>query len=89
MQDVSKNDDTLSIVLQIIFLLISAMHIPIVFFVGKEAVLIIVDEAINSSISKGQNHITNNIDVRFIFNFSRMLFQEVCKPKTLLSSKLP
>jgi amino acid permease len=41
----------LSIAIDIIFLLIAMMHIPIVLFVGKEALLIIIDEVMRKSYS--------------------------------------
>lgn len=34
------------------FMIIAAMHIPIVFFIGKESVLIIIDEILNKTTSK-------------------------------------
>lgn len=42
----------LSIIIDIVFLVIAMMHIPIVLFVGKEAVLIIYDEITRKSYSK-------------------------------------
>ena len=41
----------LPIVIDVVFLLIIMMHLPIVLFVGKEALLIIVDEALRKSYS--------------------------------------
>lgn len=51
--NVGKSSDTFSIILQIIFLVIATMHIPIVYFVGKENVLIIVDELVRRTYSGG------------------------------------
>ena len=48
----STHKNFLDYILLISFLLITGMHIPIVFFVGKEALLIIVDEARRKTISK-------------------------------------
>jgi len=39
-------------VLMTMFMIIAAMHIPIVFFIGKEAILIIVDEILRKSSTK-------------------------------------
>ena len=51
--NVGKSSDAFSVILQIIFLIISAMHIPMVYFIGKENVLIIVDEFVRRSYSTG------------------------------------
>jgi len=37
-----------------LFIVIAAMHIPIVFFIGKENILIIVDEILRKSTSKSK-----------------------------------
>ena len=52
LKSVSKEDGTFPIFLEAIFLLISSMSIPIIFFIGKEAVLIIFDEITRKSYSK-------------------------------------
>lgn len=49
--NVSELDGPLSIIIDIVFLLIAMMHIPIVLFVGKEAFLIIIDEAMRGTYS--------------------------------------
>ena len=46
--DASKE---LSIICQVIFMILAAFHAPIVYFVGKESTLIIVDEIIHGSIA--------------------------------------
>lgn len=46
--DASKE---LSIICQVTFMILAAFHAPIVFFVGKESTLIIVDEIIHGSIA--------------------------------------
>ena len=56
--NVGKSSDGFSIVIQILFLIISAMHIPIVFFIGKEHALILIDEITRRSYSLG--HETRN-----------------------------
>ena len=44
----------LPIILLILFLFISIMHIPLIFYIGKESILIIFDEATRRSYSKNQ-----------------------------------
>jgi len=39
-------------ILMTMFMIIAAMHIPIVFFIGKESILIIVDELMRKSSTK-------------------------------------
>lgn len=51
LENVSDLDGAIPIIISIIFLLIAMMHIPIVLFVGKEAVLIIIDEIMRKSYS--------------------------------------
>ena len=48
-----SSEGVLPIILLIIFLLIAVMHIPIIFYIGKESVLIIFDELTRRSYSKG------------------------------------
>ena len=50
----------LSIIIDIVFLFIAMMHIPIVLFVGKEAVLIIVDEILRKSYSNAPRATIDN-----------------------------
>jgi len=52
LNNVSHLDGWLSIVIDFVFLIIAMMHIPIVLFVGKEAFLIIIDEATRRSYSQ-------------------------------------
>lgn len=51
LENVSDLDGALPIVVDIVFLLIAMMHVPIVLFVGKESVLIIIDEFMRKSYS--------------------------------------
>lgn len=51
-----ENTDYFDYILMGMFMLISAMNIPITFFIGKEATLIIVDEAMRKTISKAQEN---------------------------------
>lgn len=51
LENVSDLTGPLSIIIDLVFLLIAMMHIPIVLFVGKEALLIIIDEAMRGSYS--------------------------------------
>ncbi|CAI2364604.1 unnamed protein product [Moneuplotes crassus] len=52
LKNLSGDSRALPIILQILFLIIAIVHIPIIFFIGKEAVLIIFDEATRGSYSK-------------------------------------
>jgi len=52
LKSISKEDGTYPVILEIIFLFIPALAIPIIFFIGKEAVLIIFDEITRKSYSK-------------------------------------
>jgi amino acid permease len=60
------NNDGYDYTLMAMFMIISAMHIPIVFFIGKEAVLIIVDELMRRTISRTkiaeEESLTESID---------------------------
>ena len=56
--NIASDSGALTVVLLFIFMAIAIMHIPIIFFVGKEAVLIIFDEATRRSYSKRQIHPT-------------------------------
>lgn len=51
LQSVSHTDGWIPVVVDAVFLIIVMMHIPIVLFVGKEALLIIIDEAMRKSYS--------------------------------------
>lgn len=50
--NVGDLNGAIPIIISIVFLLIAMMHIPIVLFVGKEAVLIIIDEIMRKSYSQ-------------------------------------
>ncbi|CAI2364867.1 unnamed protein product [Moneuplotes crassus] len=52
LKNLAGDSRTLPIILQIVFLIIAIVHIPIIFFIGKEAALIIFDEATRGSYSK-------------------------------------
>lgn len=54
--------DFLTIILMIMFMIIAAMHIPIVFFVGKDSLLIIIDELVRRSTSESKCRLQSNID---------------------------
>ena len=49
--NVGRSSDVFSIILRILFLIISAMHIPMAYFIGKEWILIIIDELMRRSYS--------------------------------------
>lgn len=57
LKSISKEDGTFPVILEVIFLLIPALSIPTIFFVGKEAVLIIFDEITRKTYSKQNNEI--------------------------------
>ena len=59
MENVGKEGGVLAYILQSVFLVIAAMHIPVTFFVGKEALLIIIDELRNSSSEVKRRNIDN------------------------------
>ena len=56
MKNISEKDNKhfTDYILMVLFMIIAAMHIPIVLFIGKEAVLIIVDELMRRTISRAQ-----------------------------------
>lgn len=53
--NIAAEDGLLPIILQVMFLVIAVMHIPMIFFFGKESVLIIFDEAIRHSYSRPES----------------------------------
>lgn len=53
LENISAEDgNILSLIVRIAFSIVLACHIPYVFFYGKEAFCIVIDEVINSSMSK-------------------------------------
>ena len=60
LKNLSGDSRFLPIILQILFLIIAIVHIPIIFFIGKEAVLIIFDEATRGSYSNKNSKITKD-----------------------------
>ena len=54
--NIGEENDALAIILEVMFLFIAIIHIPIIFFIGKEAVLIMFDEATRQSYSKHAIH---------------------------------
>jgi amino acid permease len=51
LKNISEETDVIPTILCFLFLVIAIVHIPIIFFIGKEAVLIIFDELIRKSYS--------------------------------------
>lgn len=60
LKNVSDSDGWIPIVISFVFLLIAMMHIPIVLFVGKEALLIMVDEIMRKSYSNTPRPVLDN-----------------------------
>ena len=56
LMNIASDHGPLTIILLFLYMAIAIMHIPIIFFVGKEAVLIIFDEATRRSYSRKQIH---------------------------------
>ena len=52
LKSITEEAGTIPVILQIIFIFVPAMGIPTIFFVGKEAILIIFDEITRGSYSK-------------------------------------
>jgi len=52
MDSINKESNGYSYIIRIAFMIVLALHIPFVFFPSKESLLIIVDEAMNKSMSK-------------------------------------
>jgi len=61
LKNVSLEHDILPTILQFIFMIVAILHIPIIFFIGKEAVLIIFDEATRRSYSRPKNKVEPNV----------------------------
>lgn len=51
LKNLDENSNVFSYMLLIFFMVISAMHIPVIFYLGKESILITIDEIRNKSIS--------------------------------------
>jgi amino acid permease len=64
LNNIAEESGFLPITLEIIFLLIPAMSIPIIFFVGKEACLIIFDEITRRSYSKQNKQVNEQNKVK-------------------------
>lgn len=60
LKSISKEDGAFPVILEIIFLFIPALSIPTIFFVGKEAVLIIFDEITRKTYSRQNNEINEH-----------------------------
>ena len=60
----SLNNDPGAIpdILMILYLVIAAIHVPLIFFIGKEAILIMYDEITRRSYSEHKESITIVID---------------------------
>jgi amino acid permease len=56
---------TLPVIIDVVFLIIMIMHVPLIFFIGKEAILIIYDELTRSSYSQGHLKLRPSIDDAF------------------------
>ena len=54
LKSVASEDGVISVVLLMIFLWIAVIHIPLIFFFGKEWILIVFDEAVRRSYSKNK-----------------------------------
>ena len=53
MRNIGRSSDVLSVLMHSLFLIIIAMHIPMVYFICKEWILIIIDEILRRSYSSG------------------------------------
>ena len=63
LKNLSGDSGFLPIFLQILFLIIAIVHIPIIFFIGKEAALIIFDEATRGSYSKQNAQVEKKVKI--------------------------
>lgn len=52
LKSISKEEGALPIILMFVFLVIAVMHIPLIFYTGKEAVLIMIEEIRHGSYSQ-------------------------------------
>ncbi|CAI2366477.1 unnamed protein product [Moneuplotes crassus] len=64
LMSISNDSGVLPAVLEVIFILVPALAIPVIFYVGKEAMLIFVDELTRKSYSKQNTKKTPKIDMK-------------------------
>ena len=61
LKNIAEESGVLPLILQSIFMIVAVMHIPIIFFIGKESILIVFDQLTRGSYTKGTQKITSKV----------------------------